>query len=182
MAQTIHFHSRAAKSKSEHEVAPANPRPPVATGRHRWRFVAYAIGAVVLLVIALVELARAGGPAYVAGVCYFNIVLGSSQAIPVSDANGLASLAPSTGGVARPLEIDIIATAGTAAPLQYELSVIPARAQAWRAGEIERSRMPGETMRWIHEGAAGGHSYRIRRKAKDSSSVAPLSRCWRVIA
>jgi len=54
------------------------------------------------------------------------VLLGSSQAKPASDANGLASLTPSTGGLARPLDIEIMATAGTATPLQYELSVIPA--------------------------------------------------------
>jgi hypothetical protein len=44
------------------------------------------------------------------------VLLGSSQATPVSDGNGLASLAPSTGGLARPLDIEIMATAGTATP------------------------------------------------------------------
>jgi hypothetical protein len=55
------------------------------------------------------------------------VLLGSSQATPASDANGLASVAPSTGGLARPLDIEIMATAGTATPLQYELSIIPAQ-------------------------------------------------------
>jgi hypothetical protein len=46
------------------------------------------------------------------------VLLGSSQSVPLSDSNGLASLVPSTGGIARPLEIEIMATAGTATPLQ----------------------------------------------------------------
>ena len=53
------------------------------------------------------------------------VLLGSSQAMPVSDANGLASLAPTTGGLSRPVDLEITATAGASTSLQYQLSVIP---------------------------------------------------------
>jgi hypothetical protein len=54
------------------------------------------------------------------------VLLGSSQAAPVTDTDGLAALTPSTGGFSRPLQIEIMASAGTATPLQYELLVLPA--------------------------------------------------------
>ena len=54
------------------------------------------------------------------------VLLGSSQINPLTDANGLATLVPSTGGFSRPLEIEIVASAGAAAPLQYELPMLPA--------------------------------------------------------
>jgi hypothetical protein len=53
------------------------------------------------------------------------VLLGSSETTPLTDANGLAMLTPSTGGLARPLQIEVMASAGTATPLQYELSVLP---------------------------------------------------------
>jgi hypothetical protein len=56
------------------------------------------------------------------------VLLGSSQTAPLTDTNGLATLTPSTGGFVRPLQIEIMASAGTATPLQYELSVLPALA------------------------------------------------------
>jgi hypothetical protein len=53
------------------------------------------------------------------------VLLGSSQTMRVTDANGLATLTPSAGGLARPLQIEVMASTGTATPLQYELSVLP---------------------------------------------------------
>jgi hypothetical protein len=43
----------------------------------------------------------------------------------VTDANGVAALTPSAAGLARALQIEVMASTGTATPLQYELSVLP---------------------------------------------------------
>jgi hypothetical protein len=53
------------------------------------------------------------------------VLLGSAETTPTTDANGLAMLSPSVGGLARPLQIEVMASAGAATPLQYELSVLP---------------------------------------------------------
>jgi hypothetical protein len=97
------------------------------------------------------------------------VLLGSSQATPVSDANGLASLAPSTGGLARPLDVEIMVTAGTATPLQYELSVIPALAPPTGASTgIARRRVrvePVARVYSVHEDK--------EREGKGTTSVVP---------
>jgi hypothetical protein len=54
------------------------------------------------------------------------VLLGSSQTNPLTDVNGLATLVPSTGGFSRPLEIEIVASAGAATPLEYELPMLAA--------------------------------------------------------
>jgi hypothetical protein len=53
------------------------------------------------------------------------VILSITQTSNASDANGLASLTPSTGGFSGPLEIQVSATAGTAAALQYVLLAFP---------------------------------------------------------
>jgi IPT/TIG domain-containing protein len=53
------------------------------------------------------------------------VLLGSAETTPTTDANGLATLSPSVGGLTRPLQIEVMASAGAATPLQYELSVLP---------------------------------------------------------
>jgi hypothetical protein len=53
------------------------------------------------------------------------IVLSSSQANAITDANGLASLAPATGGLNRALEVEITATAGSSAKLEFQLHALP---------------------------------------------------------
>jgi hypothetical protein len=96
------------------------------------------------------------------------VLLGSSQATPVSDANGLASLAPSSGGLARPLDIEIVATAGTATPLQYELSVIPALAPPTGAST-------GMARRRVRTGPRAKEYgvYEDREQGKGTTSVVP---------
>lgn len=72
MAHLIHFHSRADKATANPEADNENSREKrVSRGKSSW-YTVCAIGAVILLLIALVEFARAGGPEYVAGVSYFN--------------------------------------------------------------------------------------------------------------
>jgi hypothetical protein len=54
------------------------------------------------------------------------VILSVSQTSVQSDANGMASLTPSTGGFSGPLEIQVVATAGTSAALQNVLQAFPA--------------------------------------------------------
>ena len=72
------------------------------------------------------------------------VLLGSSQDTLVTDVNGMASWAPSTGGFLRPLEIEITASAGVATPLQVELPMLSAPAPALGAS-TGRARVP---VRW----------------------------------
>jgi hypothetical protein len=54
------------------------------------------------------------------------VILNVSQVSVQSDANGMASLSPSTGGFSGPLEVQVSATAGTSAALQNVLLAFPA--------------------------------------------------------
>ncbi len=72
MAHLIHFHSRTEKATANPEAAKENLREKRVSRGKSSRYTVCAIGAVILLLIALVEFARAGGPEYVAGVSYFN--------------------------------------------------------------------------------------------------------------
>jgi hypothetical protein len=56
------------------------------------------------------------------------VLLGSSQSVSITDNNGLVNLTPSTGGFSRPLEVEIMASAGTGIPLQFELPMLAALA------------------------------------------------------
>jgi hypothetical protein len=53
------------------------------------------------------------------------VLLGSSQTQPLTDGSGLAMFAPSLGGLTRPLQMEVMASIGSATPLQYELLVLP---------------------------------------------------------
>ena len=52
------------------------------------------------------------------------VILGVTQTVVSSDLDGLASLGPSTGSFAAPLEVAIVVSAGTSASLQYELEAV----------------------------------------------------------
>jgi len=54
------------------------------------------------------------------------VLLSSTQSSAVTDINGLVSLQPSTGGLMRPLEIEIAATTPNGGLLQYELPMLQA--------------------------------------------------------
>jgi hypothetical protein len=54
------------------------------------------------------------------------VILSLSQTSVQSDVNGMASLTPSTGGFSGPLEIQVVATAGTTAALRDVLQAFPA--------------------------------------------------------
>ena len=53
------------------------------------------------------------------------IVLSATESSIASDANGLVSIVPSTGPFTGSLEVDVSATAGTTAALQYVLQALP---------------------------------------------------------
>jgi hypothetical protein len=61
---------------------------------------------------------RAGNPAT-------RVVLSATQSIIASDANGLASIVPSTGAFTGSLEVDTSAMVGATATLQYVLQALP---------------------------------------------------------
>jgi hypothetical protein len=66
--------------------------------------------------------------------------LGSSQNTAITDANGLASLAPSTGAFSRPLEVEMTASAGIWATLQFELPMLSANGAQSRREHRESAR------------------------------------------
>jgi hypothetical protein len=53
------------------------------------------------------------------------VLLGSSQKTTVSDVNGLALVVPTAGGLNRPSQVEITASAGAGAQLQFELQALP---------------------------------------------------------
>jgi len=53
------------------------------------------------------------------------IILSAIQSSIASDANGLVSIVPSTGPFTGSLEVDVSATVGTTAALQYVLQALP---------------------------------------------------------
>jgi hypothetical protein len=53
------------------------------------------------------------------------VILGASQSTAQSDINGLASVVPSLGSFAVPVEIEIQVSAGTGAAIQDELEALP---------------------------------------------------------
>jgi hypothetical protein len=69
MAHLIHFHSRTERPAARLEVNREVVSP---SNRGQWRRMACLLGVAILLLLVLIEVARAGGPQYVAGVSYFN--------------------------------------------------------------------------------------------------------------
>jgi hypothetical protein len=54
------------------------------------------------------------------------VILQVSQTSTITDLNGLANVVPSNGGFSAPVEVDVMATAGTNAMLDYPLQMLPA--------------------------------------------------------
>jgi hypothetical protein len=54
------------------------------------------------------------------------VILKVSQSSATTDVNGMASLVPSGGGFAAPVEVDVGVTTGTGASLDYPLELLPA--------------------------------------------------------
>jgi hypothetical protein len=81
MTKVFHFHERSQRRRVE-VMVPAQPAEPE-HARKTWserRIAIYVAAVALLLLIVLVEFARAGGPQYVAGVSYFNAGL-AGQAV-----------------------------------------------------------------------------------------------------
>jgi len=53
------------------------------------------------------------------------VILSVSQTSVTTDINGLASITPTSGGFSPPLEVDVMATAGTNAALNFPLQLLP---------------------------------------------------------
>jgi hypothetical protein len=53
------------------------------------------------------------------------VILNASQNYVLSDANGLASILPASAGFSAPLQVNVMATAGTNALLDYALQLLP---------------------------------------------------------
>lgn len=53
------------------------------------------------------------------------VILNSSQTNVISDANGLASIVPSSAGFSGPLQVNVMATTGVNASLEYPLQLLP---------------------------------------------------------
>ena len=69
------------------------------------------------------------------------VLLGSSQGTAISDANGLVNTLP-TAGVSRPVELDIVATAGANAQLQFQFNVLPPLIPAETGASTGTARTP----------------------------------------
>src|ERR1700747_2211988 len=84
MAKVFHFHANRQQREEPIQGRSAAPSKPGPSWRDR-RIAIYAAALALVLLIVLVELARAGGPQYVAGVSYFNAGLAGQ---PITWAGG----------------------------------------------------------------------------------------------
>jgi hypothetical protein len=133
MAQMIHFHARPQAKDSE---------PPVIVERTEQvqrgatssdkRIALCVIVLAVLLLLALVELARAGGPEYVAGISYFNPGLAGQ---PVTWANGAINYYTDQGNLSSILA-GTDADAFVADAFSRWTSIPTAAISATRAGQL----------------------------------------------
>jgi hypothetical protein len=131
MAHLIHFHARAESSTKPEAPRETRRRALVRSGK-AWRFTAYAIGAVILLLIALVEFARAGGPQFVAGVSYFNSGLAGQ---PITWPNGTITYFTDQGSLS-PILAGSGADAFVADAFSRWTSISTAAVTATRAGQL----------------------------------------------
>jgi hypothetical protein len=70
-----------------------------------------------------------------------------SQSIANTDINGLASIAPSAGGFSVPLEVDVAATTGSGALLDYRLELLPAASNSPGTPQPPIGTTPARTVR-----------------------------------
>jgi hypothetical protein len=70
------------------------------------------------------------------------VVLGSFQNTKVSDANGLVTINPSNGGLYRPMELQMMVSAGTSANLQFAFQQLPATMTGSPGASTGRARVP----------------------------------------
>lgn len=132
MAHLVYFHSRAENSTATPETGREKQREKQVRSGKSWRFTACAIGAVILLLIALVEFARAGGPAYVAGVSYFNSGLAGQ---PITWPNGAITYFTDQGSLS-PILAGPAADAFVADAFSRWTAISTAAVTATRAGQL----------------------------------------------
>ena len=70
------------------------------------------------------------------------VVLGSFQSTLVSDSNGIVSFVPSNGGLYRPLDVQVSASAGTSAVVQFEFQQLPAIMAGDEGASTGKARLP----------------------------------------
>lgn len=71
------------------------------------------------------------------------VVLGSFQTTMVTDGNGIVSFMPSSGGLYRPLDVEVSASAGTTSLLQFEFQQLPAIMTGDEGASTGKARLPG---------------------------------------
>lgn len=133
MKRMIHFHVRPMEQRMKPRSACAKLRTerPPQSRRHPSRLVAYVSWAILFL-IALVEIARAGGPQYVAGVSYFDNGLAGK---PVTWANGAITYYTDLGNLS-PLLAGRNADAFVADAFSRWTSISTAAVSAARGGQL----------------------------------------------
>lgn len=131
MSRVLHFHHRRPR--------PATPPTQfdeieVQTRASKWRrpWVIYTVVVALMLLIALVELARAGGPQYVAGTSYFNAGLAGQ---PITWASGTVNYYTDQGDLS-PLLPGASADAFVADAFSRWTSIATAAVAANRAGQL----------------------------------------------
>jgi len=133
MKRMIHFHVPPVEQTMKPPAACAKLRtelPPKSRWRD-WRLLAYIAGAILFL-IALEEIARAGGPQYVAGVGYFGAGLAGK---PITWANGAITYYTDLGNLS-PLLAGTDADAFVADAFSRWTSVPTAAVSAARGGQL----------------------------------------------
>jgi hypothetical protein len=131
MVQRIHFHNRLSAVKP----LPASPlvrTEPPGKRPSDWRQEAYIAALAITLLIALVEIARAGGPQYVAGTAYFNEGLAGQ---PVTWPNGAITYYTDLGSLS-PILPGADADALVAGAFSRWTAIWTAAVSATRAGQL----------------------------------------------
>ena len=70
------------------------------------------------------------------------VVLGSFQNTLVTDSNGIVGFTPSNGGLYRPMDVEVSASAGTAASLQFDFQQLPPMMTGDEGASTGKARLP----------------------------------------
>src|ERR1700758_3533186 len=131
MAKVFHFHANRQQREAPIQGGSAAPSKPGSSWRDR-RIAIYAAALALVLLIVLVELARAGGPKYVAGSSYFNAGLAGQ---PVTWAGGVVRYYTDQGDLS-PVLRGTDADAFVADAFSRWTSVSTAALSATRVGQL----------------------------------------------
>ncbi|HST12364.1 MAG TPA: hypothetical protein VLL05_18460 [Terriglobales bacterium] len=131
MARMIYFHTRPKEAKPV-EPFDASPLQQPAEKRRDWRLAVYVVALAVLLLIALIEFAHAGGPEYVAGSSYFDTGLAGQ---PVTWPNGGITYYTDLGNLS-PILAGSDADAFVADAFSRWTSISTAAVSATRGGQL----------------------------------------------